>query len=74
MAWREKKSLTCPECRRSEPIIWVLGRPLKRGGNGKGYIRAHAPGGWLVERGDTDQTVICPNCGTQVKRRALAPV
>ena len=73
MAWREKKTMTCPKCRRSEAIIWVLGRPLKRGGNGNGYIRPVEQGGWIIERGETEQVVLCPDCGTEVKRRGLAP-
>lgn len=73
MAWREKKSLTCPKCRRKEPITWVLGRPLNSKDPGKGYVRPLEPGGWLVKRFETDQVVVCPDCGTEVKRRGLTP-
>ena len=73
MAWREKKSLTCPKCNRKEPITWVLGRPLKRSDKSKGYLRPFDAGGWIVKRFEEDQAVICPDCGTEVKRRSLYP-
>lgn len=73
MAWREKKTMTCPKCRRKEAIVWVLGRPLRRGDTSKGYIRPLEPGGWVIERHATDQAVICPDCGSEVKRRGLHP-
>lgn len=73
MAWREKKSLTCPKCGRKEPLTWVLGRALNRSDTSKGYVRPYDAGGWIVKRFEDDQAVICPECETEVKRRGLYP-
>lgn len=73
MAWREKDNLTCPTCSRDGPLIWVLGRPLRRDDPGAGYIRPLDTGGWIVTRNSEEQKVSCPDCSTEIKRRALTP-
>ena len=77
MAWFDPETLTCPDCGRTEQITWLCSVPLRLPDRAPtradGSRTAHDPGGWRVARHATDQSVTCPDCGTEVGRCGLTP-
>ncbi len=71
MAYPDRKTLTCPDCGISAPVMWIVGVGPQTGpGAGPSYVSASRDGHWQVEPQGPAVTIFCPDCGAEVARRA----
>ncbi len=74
MAYLDPETLTCPSCRKSGDLVWVVGEgPNTKPGQAPDYVDVQEAGDWLVETANTapnwEGAVVCPQCNSEVLRR-----
>ncbi|KEJ90298.1 hypothetical protein [Sulfitobacter donghicola] len=74
MAYLTPQTLTCPSCSHTGPLTWITGIPLdNKPRAGRGYVKVHKSGDWIIEKTKTETIVNCPTCNTEVTRRSRTP-
>jgi hypothetical protein len=73
LAYREPETLTCPSCKTSGDIVWIIGEgPNTEPGQKPDYVDLLEPGIWLAETTATTPDwrgkISCPACAETVKQ------
>jgi len=72
LAFLDPETLTCPQCKRSADMVWIVGiGPDTPAGGAPAYVAVHDSSDWLIETTETEPrwqgVARCPECGATVK-------